>query len=95
MITHRIVIVVAGLWLSSSCFAAEQETEALKQAAHDACVADGQEIYGAAKTDSGQKKKTINNKQGYAFEMVVGERNKRRNCFADKSGETLFYKGSF
>ena len=84
--------ILTGLCLSTVSFAAQPtDKTALKQAAHDTCLAKAIEVYGTATAKSKATKKKIGRVKGYSFTLKVGESNKRVKCLADENGETVFY----
>ncbi|MDH3640749.1 MAG: hypothetical protein OES38_01550 [Gammaproteobacteria bacterium] len=92
MVQHLAVAALA-LSFGSAAFAAEEsDVEAAKQAALQACVAEAEKRYGSGEIASKARKKNISAKRGYEFRMKVGKSGKRRNCFSDRDGRTMFYK---
>lgn len=86
---------VAGvllLFAGASGQAAADEVEAIKDAAWNACVAAASDRYDSAEVSKKAKKKKIGRERGYIFSVKTVPSKNGLRCFANKSGDTTFYR---
>lgn len=93
----EIKIAAAVMAIGYTCigYAAETETQSVKDAARATCLAEAKKNYTSAEIVSTRaKKKKVGKMRGYAFTVKVKKPKKSLVCIANAEGETLFYRGT-